>query len=167
MLFLIASIHAQCHSGCLPEISSQIHPTPGKCSQLVGTAPPPPTTALISLNKYSLGGFYPMNTYTKAKQITFHQPHELHLPNSKSQDFAELADKILAVPTGYELKGLWDWSSCNQLSTKVKRLALEEEDSMWTAEQTPRDKQFCGNNSHWFSFLLIQINPEWHKIITR
>lgn len=123
-----------------------------------------------------------MNMYTKAKPITFHQPRELHLPNSNSQDFAELADKILAVPTGFEPKGPWEWSSCNQLSTKVKRLALEEEVSMRPAEQTPRDKQFCGNNlmpegkantalfkfkSQWFSFLLIQINPEWHKIITR
>ena len=123
-----------------------------------------------------------MNMYTKAKPITFHQPHELHLPNSNSQDFAELADKSLAVPTGYEPKGPWEWSSSNQLSTKVKRLALEEEVSMRPAEQTPRDKQFCGNNlmpegkantalfkfkSQWFSFLLIQINPEWRKIITR
>lgn len=111
-----------------------------------GHHPPPSPPPLISLNKYGLGGFYPRNTYTKAKPITFHQPHELHLPDSNSQDFAELADKILAVPTGYEPKGLWEWSSCNQLSTKAQRLALEEEVSMWAAEQTPRDRQICGNN---------------------
>ena len=101
--------------------------------------------ALNALNKYGLGGFYPTNTYTKAKAITFHQPHELHLPNSNSQDFAELADKILAVPTGYEPKGLRDWNSFSHLSTKLKRPALEGEVSTWTAEQT-RDKQLHGHN---------------------
>ena len=90
-----------------------------------------------------LGVFTPINTYTKAKPITFHQTYDLRLSNhSNSQDFAEPANKILAAPTGSEPKGLWGWSSCKQLSAKVERLAAEEEVTMWTAEERTREKQF-------------------------
>lgn len=89
-----------------------------------------------------LGVFTPIDTYTKAKPITFHQPYDLRLSShSNSQDFAEPADKILAAPTGFEPEGFWGWSSCKQLSTKVERLAAEEEVRL-AAEETTREKRF-------------------------